>query len=97
MNDAIQNRRLGTRETVLSKDTPSIESLSGSLFKYSNAVRYGVSTATKQSILGTGMDYNTAMTQFDAILKENTHTKMTCVSKSVFMKRTEGKGSSTVI
>ena len=69
MNDAIQNRRLGTRETVLSKDTPSIESLSGSLFKYSNAVRYGVSTATKQSILGTGMDYNTAMTQFHAILK----------------------------
>ena len=65
MNDRIQNKRLATRETVLSKDTPSIQTLANLLFKYSVAINNSNTT-----VLATKVNSDTATIHYNALLKE---------------------------
>ena len=60
MNNITQNKRLATRETVLSKSEHSIHSLANILFKYTIAVN---NNKKKNTVLATNIDENTATTQ----------------------------------
>ena len=67
MNNITQNKRLATRETVLSKSEHSIHSLANILFKYTIAVN---NNKKKNTVLATNIDENTATTHFHTLLKE---------------------------